>query len=106
MKKEIPYHPELRELIPSLGFDSSTKVLSFLRQIGANFWYDRIHTKEDRIEINVDTLNELTDSVSKDFGAGFIFVMDVPGSDAIEVIHLAIISKDDLIKYLKLKVFS
>ena len=61
--------------------------------------YDRIYTKEENIETNIEYFKGLCSE-------GFIFVMDVPFTGAIEVIHLYRITKDDLVKYLKLKVFS
>lgn len=110
----IPYYPELRQLIPSLGFENSTKVFSYLRKCKINFMYDRIAcATEDQIEKNikvfnnVDNLEELTD-----LDMGFIFVMDIPNrADCVEVInidviHCSMITKEDLIKYLKLKAFS
>lgn len=98
--KAIPYYPELRELIPSWGFKNSTSVISYLlRQCNVSIMYDRIYTREERIETNVEYFKGESDE-------GFIFVMDVPDTPAIEVIHLYAITKDDMVKYLKLKVFS
>lgn len=102
MKKEIPYHPELREVIPSLGIDSSTDLIRYLRTSHAPYMYiDRIYTTEQRIEENVDMMkNSEADEKS------FIFVMSVPENDRVEVMHCFGMSKEELIKYLQLKAFS
>lgn len=116
-RKIIPYYPELRELIPSLGFKSSTEVFSYLRKCKVNFGYDRIAcSTEDEIKKNIEVFNLVEDELKlelEELDRGFIFVMDIPDTiDVrqmpinIDVIHCFMITKDDLIKYLKLKVFS
>lgn len=99
-RKVIPYYSELRELIPNLGFNNSSKLFNFLQQCGIGFfYYDRIYTSEDRITLSVEELKKMRNE-------GFIFVMSVVDFDAVDVIYIDGISKEELIKYLKLKVFS
>jgi len=104
-KTTIPYYPELRSLIPSLGFSSSTKVFSYLKQCKTDYAYDRIYTIEKDIEVNIKSLNMRTSHIDDD-RKGFIFVMDVPDVSAVEVIHCALLTKNTLIRMLKLKAFS
>lgn len=104
MKSLIPYYPELREILPNLGFHSSTKVFTYLHQIGVHYVYVRTLTVEDKI---TETIKDLM----KDQECGFVFTMDVDilnpdGKKAVDVIHFYGLSKEDLIKYLQLKVFS
>jgi hypothetical protein len=105
-KNLIPYYPELRKLIPSLGFKSSTKVFSYLKQCNTDFVYDRIYTIEKDIEVNIKSLNMRTSHVSDKIYRGFIFVMDVPDTNAVEIVHCALLTKNTLIRMLKLKAFS
>ncbi len=110
-RKVIPYYPELRSLIPSLGFKSSTDVFYFLKQSKINFEYDRIATANDQIEKNIEVFNTIENSEELiGSNMGFIFVMDIPNTADcymnVEVIHCFSITKDELIRYLKLKVFS
>jgi hypothetical protein len=103
-KELIPYYPELRSLIPTLGFNSSTKVFSYLKACNAFYIYDRIYCSEDKISKSIgDFHNSLT---TNHIDKGFIFVMDVPNTDAVEVVHCLRLSKDNMIKYLKLKCYS
>ena len=103
MKKVIPYHPELRELLPSLGFADSTSLFIYLRNSSINFEYDRICTSEDRIDKNIKELNGLYEDLE---GKSFIFIMDTVNIGSIDVICLCGISKEEMIRYLQLKVFS
>lgn len=104
MKNLIPYHPELRQLIPNLGFNSSTQVFTYLHQCGVHYVYIRTLTIEDKI---TETIKDLM----KDQEYGFIFTMDVDilnpeGKKSVDVIHFYGLSKNELIKRLKLKAFS
>lgn len=103
MKKEIPYHPELMELLPSLGFNNSTDLIKYLRTCRAPYSIiDRIYTSEERIKENIDMMknsNEVDET-------SFIFVMSVPETDRVDVMHCFGMSKEELIKYLQLKAFS
>ena len=104
--KKIPYYPKLRTLIPSLGFNSSTDIFIYLRQCNVNFMYDRINTTENRIPENIEEFNRCAKESYKIFGKGFIFILDDLDTDRIDMVHLQSISKNKLIKYLRLKAFS
>lgn len=104
--KKVPYYTELRTLIPSYGFKTSTQVFIYLRQCNIFFMYDRINTTEDRILENIGELTLLARESYKAIGWGFIFVMDEPDTNRIDIVHLYGVSKNKLIKYLRLKAFS
>jgi hypothetical protein len=104
--KKVPYYIKLRKIIPSLGFNSSTEIFRYLRQCNINFMYDRINTTEDRIPENIEEFSLIAKGSFKVFGRGFIFVMDDPNTNRIDMVHLQGISKIKLIKYLRLKAFS
>lgn len=107
--KVIVYYPELRKVISTLGFDNSTQVFSFLRKCNVDFVYERIYTKEHLIDATIKDLRRLTTEIEI-FDKGFIFVMDVPNTDAVEVVHCLFFNfpttKEILIKFLQLKVFA
>jgi len=108
MKKEIPYYPELRKLVPNLGFDTSTKVISYFRKSNFVHLIDRTFTSdssEARIIEFIKEQEEICKKYDQD-DKGFIFIMDVPNSDNIELLHIHFLSKDQFIKYLQLKAFS
>jgi hypothetical protein len=96
MKKEIPYHPELRQLIPSLGIDNSTDLIRYLRTSHAPYIIiDRVYTSEQRIEENIDMMKNSNEVDEK----SFIFVMSVPETDRVEVMHCFGMSKEDNEKF-------
>ena len=103
--KKAPYYTKLRTLLPSLGFTSSTQIFMYLRQCNIHYGYDRINTTEDRILENIEEFNRCAKESHKITGWGFIFVMDDPDTNRIDMVHLYGISKNKLIKYLRLKAF-
>lgn len=105
--KKIPYYPKLRTLIPSLGFNSSTDIFIYLRQCNVNFMYDRVYTTEERIIDNIKEFNLCAKESYKKLGWGFIFVIDdLDRKGSVDIVHLYGITKNKLIKYLRLKAFS
>lgn len=90
--------------MPSLGFNDSTSLFMYLRQCQAKFGYDRICGSEENINENIKDLRKFLKSDKEK--RGFIFVMNVPNSTAIDTIAINGMSKDTFIKYLKLRAFS
>lgn len=104
--KKVPYYTNLRTLLPSLGFTSSTEIFIYLRQCNIHYMYDRINTTEDRIPESIEEFNLTAKESYKQFGWGFIFVLDDPDTNRIDIVHLQCVAKNKLIKYLRLKAFS
>lgn len=104
----IPYYPELGKLVTNLGFETSSQVISYFRKSNVVHLIDRTFTSDSSEDRIMEFIRE-QEKLVKDYNQndeGFIFVMGVPNSDNIELLHIHFMSKDQFIKYLKLKIFS